>query len=443
MISHTIIILGACALFGCGVWGTTERQVGLGLEDFYPDHHQAKVWATKRTEALASWSIGINWGALDYDSSETQMKMIKQFEDVVETPHVAQVDTKRLWMADFLIWTTRQCEENFEKSSDAGNCGRDKFHEASQSYCAGTWVENVYGLKEKIFQDPLGSCEPYEGGICRPGTEMHDEDMNDLNLAESGVYCPVVDGWSDDKWQFCMMQWRNSTGFSGGRFILDDDQGSPTSCSGEYNKDEQLRWPLPFSSGPTMFSFDLFSHELTLDMMHETRTVCDEDEELHCWMTGIPFDYWSQYDGIFSVLVHLAGYSTLVGFCIAFLFLFAKLNLEKRHPRCKIFWGTLIGAFLIALTIILSLITVVGLSVLAGVNLTGFSNMSFVLSVGFSVEYSVHIVARWLRAGMEKKDSLERVKHTMSFLMLPTFMSFVSSTIGVACLAFTEFEFNQ
>eukprot|EP00977_Amphora_coffeiformis_P025777 scaffold22137_cov164-Amphora_coffeaeformis.AAC.3 len=31
----------------------------------------------------------------------------------------------------------------------------------------------------------------------------------------------------------------------------------------------------------------------------------------------------------------------------------------------------------------------------------------------------------------------------MSFLMLPTFMSFVSSTIGTICLAFTEFEFNH
>lgn len=31
----------------------------------------------------------------------------------------------------------------------------------------------------------------------------------------------------------------------------------------------------------------------------------------------------------------------------------------------------------------------------------------------------------------------------MEFLFLPTFMSFVSSAIGVICLAFTEFHFNQ
>jgi len=68
--------------------------------------------------------------------------------------------------------------------------------------------------------------------------------------------------------------------------------------------------------------------------------------------------------------------------------------------------------------------------------------MSFVLSVGFAVEYSVHIVTRFIRADMKYETGLDRVKHTMSFLMLPTFMSFVSSLIGVVCLAFTEFEFN-
>ena len=112
------------------------------------------------------------------------------------------------------------------------------------------------------------------------------------------------------------------------------------------------------------------------------------------------------------------------------------------HSTRKTALGSTIGALLIALTIIMSLVTVAGLSILAGVNLTSFSNMAFVLSVGFSVEYSVHIVFRWLRADLSL-TGIDRVKHTMSFLMNPTFMSFVSSTIGVACLAFTIFEFTK
>lgn len=70
-------------------------------------------------------------------------------------------------------------------------------------------------------------------------------------------------------------------------------------------------------------------------------------------------------------------------------------------------------------------------------------SLTFSAVIGFAVEYAVHIIARWLRADMSHVTSLSRVDYTMSFLMLPTFMSFVSSTIGVVCLAFTEFEFNK
>lgn len=94
--SHSIIWSIATALLGFGVIGITQREVGLGLEDYFPTDTQAFVWANKRTESLASWSIGMNWGALDYTDPDTQMKMIRSFEGVVGTPHVADIDTKHL-----------------------------------------------------------------------------------------------------------------------------------------------------------------------------------------------------------------------------------------------------------------------------------------------------------------------------------------------------------
>jgi hypothetical protein len=143
------------------------------------------------------------------------------------------------------------------------------------------------------------------------------------------------------------------------------------------------------------------------------------------------------------VLLLIGGASVVVGFIVSFLFLLFKLLQENHHDRTKVVAGSLVGASLIAVTTFLSLITVSGLAILSDVSLTGFSVMSFVLSVGFAVEYSVHIVARWLRADADLTTSLDRVEYTMSFLMLPTFMSFASSTIGVACLAGTDFEFNE
>jgi hypothetical protein len=415
----------------------------------------------------------MNWGAIDYSKPDTQMRLIKQFEDVVATSNVGEVDTKRLWLADFALWTTYQCTENFDREIPENlECGHDQIFLDDNSTCAGTWKPNIYGLREKVFAD-LDTCVAFEGGICRPMKEMHPNDLEgvDVDTTSEELWCPVFEGWGEAKMSFCLRKWREITGGSG-RLVLEDDGGTPTECAGEFNKDETVLVPIPYSAGPTMFAFGLFSHEITLDMIEETRAVCDDDPEIHCWLTGaclfvlevlfciiqvshatlsnshlfstgIPYDYWSQYIDIYSTFFEIAGISVAVGFGVSFLFLLVKLLSEKHHSLSKIVVGSLVGSFLIAVTTILSLVAVSGLSVLFDVPFTGFSTMSFVLSVGFAVEYSVHVVARWLRARSDLTTSIDRVEYTMSFLMLPTFMSFVSSTIGVVCLAFTEFEFNH
>jgi hypothetical protein len=287
--THAFVFLATCVLFGFGVWGITEREVGLGLEDFFPRGDQSNRWATVRTEELASWSIGMNWGPIDYTKPDTQLKMIKQFEDVVATEHVAKTDTKFLWIADFAIWSTRQCDDNFGREDpEVLECGGDQYYAESDSYCAGSWARNTYGLNEKNFADPRGACQPYENGICRSTGQMFDADLQEAGynpvLDNTTVWCPVMD-WEDEKFLFCMTKWRNITNFSGGRFVFENEDASPTECDGEYYRDEQLQFPIPFSSGPTMFSIDLFSHDLTLELLDQTRELCDRGE-VHCWMTG-------------------------------------------------------------------------------------------------------------------------------------------------------------
>jgi Patched family len=143
------------------------------------------------------------------------------------------------------------------------------------------------------------------------------------------------------------------------------------------------------------------------------------------------------------LLLEISGASVLVGFCVSLIFLLVELSHEGNHTMGKVIGGSLVGSLLITCCMILSLVIVVGLSILAGVNLTGFSVMSFVLSVGFVVEYAVHVVSRWLHAPNSLASAAERVHYSMSFLLLPTFMSFISSTIGTVCLAFTQFSFTE
>jgi len=299
-ISHSIIWLGAITIFACGIWGITEREVGLGLEDFFPESHQGKRWATVRTESLASWSVGMNWGALEYNVPDTQLKMIKQFEGVIETEHVAQLDTKFLWLADLAIWSTRQCDDNFNRDDpDVSECGSDQLYQpvdknVTATNCKGAWVRNTYGLRQKTFADPRGACQPYEGGICRPTSQMFLEDLQEAPVEPSydsvddadTIWCPIMD-WEPAKFQYCLQTWRNITNFSGGRFVFEKDRGSNNpQCTGEFYRDETPVMPIPYSGAPSMFTYELYSHELTLDMMEQTRAICDNDPELHCWMTG-------------------------------------------------------------------------------------------------------------------------------------------------------------
>merc|ERR1712157_591099 len=211
---HTLIWFVAGALLAVGAYGITQRQVGLGLEDLVPDTHAAHVWAITRTEELASWPMGMSWGANDYTSPDVQMKMIKQYEGVVESEYVANLDTDQLWMAKFLIWTTRHCDTNFQLDSNPQECGMDLIYdETATETCSGIWTENTYGLRDKIISDDTGECEPYSGGICRPGSQMREDDLQDINMTRSG-----------------------------GNFVLETDPTPSETCEGEYHKDEEIQF---------------------------------------------------------------------------------------------------------------------------------------------------------------------------------------------------------
>ena len=183
---HAVIFAITAALFAVGCYGITEREVGLGLADFFPDDNPAGRWAEIGQETMASWPISMHWGEIDYKDSDTQMLMIKTFEDVVSDRRVGQVDTKQLWIADFLIWTSRHCDENFARPDfDQHMCGRDQTGPNDESiYCAGTWVENTLELRLKnITSVTDDTCVANEGGVCRPGAQMHPDDLEEMGFA--------------------------------------------------------------------------------------------------------------------------------------------------------------------------------------------------------------------------------------------------------------------
>jgi len=397
----------------------------------------------------------VSWGALNYSNPEEQMKMIKQYEDIVTTAHVSKLgtDTKFLWIADFSLWTTRQCMENFDRSNlDVKECGMDQTFVDNNAVvaaddntqCSGTWKNNTHDLKDKVFSDPKSDvCSPFGGGICRPRTQMFQEDLINASLNDYS-FCPVFEGWSDAKFKFCIEKWREHTGGGGGLLVKENTATPYEDCTGEFYTDDSIQFPIQYSNSPSIFAYNLNTHQATLAMIEETRQLCDYVDGIHCWMTGIPFNYWEQFLSVESVLLKITSGSIAVGFGVATLFLILQFTISQDgYSKKKIVLASLGGATLIAITSILSVIPVIGISILAGVNLTAFSNMAFVLSIGFAVEYSVHVVHRFLSAPNNIRSAENRVFYTMQFLTVPLTLSFVSSTIGISCLAFTEFQFNE
>ena len=343
--------------------------------------------------------MAMSWGRVNYTKPDTQLRMMKQFEDVVNTTFVARTDTKWLWIADFNLWTTRQCLENFDPDDPSQKeCGRDMMFVGDAAdngtACEGKWIENTIGLANKNINSVLSDdeCSPFEGGICRPSSEMFQEDLDAINATSSDgkSYCPIFDGWSELKLKFCVEKWREYTGGRGG-ILVEENTATPfkedgVERGGEFISDDQIISPIPLSSSPTMYATNLYTHEDTVEMIRQTREFCD-DAETHCFMTGIPFDFWEQYLTVDSVLLLLSVSSVGIGFVMATVFLFFMLDPASKEfgMKNKII-ASLCGGILIAVTNILCLVPVIGISLLADVSLTAFSNMAFVLSVGFATE---------------------------------------------------------
>jgi len=444
---QVIIVLGAIVLVSLGVYGITDRKVGLGVEDFFPLDHQASVWAQTRTTDLASWPVAMAWGEIDYQKPKVQLQMMKAFEEVEDTKYISQIDTSLLWIADFNLWTTQQCQIKFRREE----CGFNQKYDEDEGHCTGTWTKNIIGLKDKKIKKSVTDdtvCLPFKGGVCRQSKDMHPVDTLDGKSIdwskETGSYCPVFNNWSEKKFGHCLQKWREHTG-GGGNLRLIKGTATKRECDGEFNRDDIIEIPIRYSSSPGMYGINLFSHEDTISLIRETRKYCDEDKNSHCWMTGIPYDFWEQYLTIDQTLLDVSVYSISVAFAVSFFFLFLQLDpfdkeVFTKKKKCI---TSIIGALLITGTAIVSIIPVIGISVLVGVNLTALSVMSFVLSVGFSIEFSVHIVHRFLSAPISIVSATDRVDHVMDSLITPLTLSFLSSVAGVCCLAFTQYKFNE
>jgi hypothetical protein len=381
---RVFVLVSSLGLLSAAAVGLWDLKVGLDLHDFFPEGTSEGKFAKDRNTFFPLWPVEMNWGQIDYTDPSVQLQMAHEFEQVLDTAHVAGHGLKTT-----LVWTAALAKWGRLSDTDAA--------------CKSVLKENTLGLK-LVAQN--GFCEA-DG-------------------------CPVLQGLSEEQFAGCIAKWRASSlaayGAISPGIALNSSNGMPLV-------------PIRFSSasGSTLFAYNLAATDDYTNMIKETRKYVDDDKSLASWMSGIPFDYWEQYLSIVAVMLTIGGLSIAAGFVISFAFIFMELSFSHRGTCLKRLFASGLGALLIAIVSAVSLMSVVGFCGLAGVQLSGFTAISCVMSTGLAVEYSVHVVHRFLEA--PPSSAVARIHHAMEWLFSPSAMAFVTSAVSVLMMAFSEFRF--
>jgi len=409
---HALISLLTLVLLGFGGYGLSTTKLGLGLSNFFPQGSQGANFAANQDEYFPVWPAAVNWGQEKYHTAQVQMLLVKQFESVTADKHVTDLDSTYVWTATLAEWALpgsygvgTYCSSSNALTS--GNCGP-----ALDSSCTASWSENTLELKLKA-----------NGGMCQQGSAV--------GLDASKSFCPTL--------ELTEAQYAHCTALCGANTNLFAALGPGFNTEADGYTPEL---PIKYSqaSGSSLYVYDLFEAEDYVDAIEGTRKGCDDDqtkEAPRCWVSGIAFDYWEQYLTIEEWVLNLCAIIVAISFAAAALFFWANFGFGK-----KTFPPALLGGSVVALTSAATLLTVTGFSALSGVTLCGLSAMACIMSAGFGVEYSVHVVHRFLAGGARApQDPYERALHIMDGLFVPTSMAFVTSAVGIAFLTLSQFAF--
>jgi len=307
--------------------------------------------------------------------------------------------------------------------------------------CVSTWAENVLGLKvlaeggychktlPAAFQSQVPNSFP---ASIRPD---HAKAFNMTPGCNTTGCCPVFTGLNDTHFADCIMYWGTQT--TGATLT------SPGFLSGPghtgYANGVQMPIKMTTAGSNLMYAYNLFSTSDYTDLLKDTRKFVDDNPEMHSWMDGIAFDYWEQYLTLESFVYSIGGIAICAGFILSFVFLFGELTFNKFGTLPQRLVAVFVMAFLVAMVMLASMVTVLGLTSWFDVQLSAFTALSCLLASGFAIEYAVHVVHHFLEA--QQDSAVERSVHAMAFLFVPTAMSFFSSAISVVPLGFSGFRF--
>jgi len=488
-----IFIIGA-GLLGVAAYGFTDVKLGLTIGDFARDNTQLRGWVDSAEAYFGTWGYQMNWlgDGTDFTSTEAHMRMMKNWEAVAEQDRVLANNTQSVLFATMGMWglprsitplynrgmnegrfSSDYCNSSFTLTG--GNCSDRLAHDppySSQAFvtraesCTSSFAwEGEIGLK--LYAEPgeaIFSEQNSYRGVCLKGSDIIsyldgmpdcvDSGFDASDYVASRTYCPVMHFNDTDHFLDCyeLMAAFTTLDSAVGAFTYDQLEprtGNEQPILTEYPKLDpeaaiRPRSPVKVVMANGGLNVHLEGSDDYVEVIRDTRPHCDDKRgsgDPKCFIDGIAYTYWEQYLEIETWLLRAVVVCLAFGWIVSFLFLFLDLVFEEKvEGSCLAkFWSAFASGFLITFICAYSTFLTTGISLVLETRLSGFSGMSCILSVGFAVEYAVHIVHRFVKA--PDKLASDRAMYAAQVLFKPTFMAFISTAVGVVCMGFSGIEF--
>jgi len=281
------------------------------------------------------------------------------------------------------------------------------FHPHHFEECLKLWVDNDDYWK---LLGPGFQCE------CS-------KDMEEKDLSKSGLTFSIPEGT-------CELGPKDDT----------NPTGYHTDCSLIPQGYRKLIYPMPITM-MQMFANRLTSTEKYVELIKWSRDTISKYEEktgFAAFPTGIPIIFWEQYTTLWdtvSQVVILMGFVVYGIMALTFLFI-QPSGVGVVMKFLTAMWTSLILTVCIML-ITFSLVCLMGF---ADIWLNGIPAVTLIVSVGVAVEFTAHLCFAYLQS---TGTAVDRTKHAVDHMFKPLVDGAISTFLGIAMLATTEFIFVE
>eukprot|EP00736_Rhodelphis_marinus_P009696 Rmarinus@m.1336 len=180
-----------------------------------------------------------------------------------------------------------------------------------------------------------------------------------------------------------------------------------------------------------------------VDVIHDVRDVCDvhKDAGLDIFPVGVPFVLWEQYITIRELLAQCIGLALCAGFIAGAVFFTVSSETQSNPtPRDRLMrmGRGCVYSFIMCVSTLKVVVEVAGFMEIADLKLSAIPGVSLIMTTGFSVEFSAHLIVAFANT---KGTQTERLVAALDHLFVPTLDGASSTFCGIVMMSTSQFTY--